>query len=687
MSSGKHRVWIVLLILFLGLVVFLAKISLDQIEKNTRRSYAEALSVVLETSHESITSWIVQNKSYIRELASDTYVVENVIKLLEEVPERDSLLQNPGQTNLRNYFSIKRNVRRDLGFFVISKENISLGSMRNINLGTKNLIAQKRPGLLKKVFSGETVFIPPMVSDVLLFDSRNKPTQNLPTMFFASPVINSRGKIIAALTIRLNPESNFTRLTQVGRIGKTGETYAFDKHALLISNSRFDNSLINTGLIIPGDKSILSIRILDPGRNLLKEPADDYQRQNLPLTFMAERATKGLSGSNTLGYRDYRGVVVIGAWLWDSENDYGLSTEIDMDEALNNFYITRRFIISLISITILLSLSLSGTTLWLWGRANRFLTQSKYTNDLLEMSKIEAGSVYVHNDIFDLYSSIENIKEMTGLMVKSKGLEFNMSLHKDVPRYIISDERKIRLILLNIISNALKYTDKGYIKLNVKSENAESDIIDGVILSFEIEDTGSGIPESGQKEIPEAFAQSDSGDDIIKEAGHNAPDIIKFVSLLGGEISVKSLLKKGSVFIFSLPVIALSVKSFRSQTQVNKNAGYSGLIRKTYTESEIPDSIQKPPGVQYNFDEKSGTLADSSEVNAMALTVPDFKNIPEGLIDELANASKSFDLKTVHIVIEKIRHKNLETGNLLYELAKSFRYDKILDLVKNCTRQ
>ena len=171
-------------------------------------------------------------------------------------------------------------------------------------------------------------------------------------MFAISPIRDTEDAIIAALAVRLDPREDFTRITQLGRIGESGETYAFDRAGLLITESRFDDQLESIGRITPGGRGILMIRIADPGGNLIENYQSPLAPDELPLTVMATSATSGNAGSNVEGYRDYRGVEVFGAWLWSDELGFGLATEIDSGEALAPYYRTRTVVIWLVSITI-----------------------------------------------------------------------------------------------------------------------------------------------------------------------------------------------------------------------------------------------------------------------------------------------------------------------------------------------
>ena len=195
-------------------------------------------------------------------------------------------------------------------------------------------------------------------------------------MFFAAPIKNKEGKIIAVVTQRVDPAMDFTRLIQLGRIGKSGETYAFGRYGKLLSESRFDEDLRKAGLIGEDEKSILAVSVRNPGGDMTKGFSPSIPRYQQPLTLMAQQATKGKSGLNVAGYRDYRGVPVYGAWLWDDKLEIGLTTEIDEADALGPYYTTSTVILTVLGITVLLALGSLVFAVVIEERASRALQKS-----------------------------------------------------------------------------------------------------------------------------------------------------------------------------------------------------------------------------------------------------------------------------------------------------------------------
>jgi hypothetical protein len=162
-------------------------------------------------------------------------------------------------------------------------------------------------------------------------------------MFVLAPIRGDDGKVSAALGFRMRPERTFTRVLNVARFGQTGETYAFDRTGLLLSQSRFDDDLKRIGLIadMPHTRSTLSLELRDPGVDMTTGSRPRKLRSEQPLTREVAAAVHGGSGVDVDGDRDYRGVPVIGAWTWLPEYGFGVITKVDLADAYRPLAILR----------------------------------------------------------------------------------------------------------------------------------------------------------------------------------------------------------------------------------------------------------------------------------------------------------------------------------------------------------
>ena len=166
-------------------------------------------------------------------------------------------------------------------------------------------------------------------------------------------------------------------------------------------------------------------------------------------------------------------------------------------------------------------------------------------NDVLEMSKIEAGRVQLHPDTFDFYHFIADIENMLRMRTEMEGLRFTCHIDQDVPRRICADEGKIRQILINMLSNAVKFTPEGTIKLRVQTAPAPEGRTG---IAVEVEDTGVGIAPDELPRVFDHFEQTDSGRRQGEGTGLGMPISRKYARMLDGDITVVSELGQGSTF-------------------------------------------------------------------------------------------------------------------------------------------
>ena len=295
-------------------------------KKGIRKDLSNSLRTVLNTTEQNLLMWIKAEEAIIKSWSLNNELIS------QEVQLHDDLVSSPVTLKLRKHFKPILESEGYKGFFIITPEYINIGSMRDANLGDESLIDKS---LLERAFRGETFLTLPQESDVPLLNSAGKMVENYPTMFLVSPFKDNIGDVIAVMTFRIDPNLEFSKQLSLGKIGNTGETYAFNENAQLLSSIRFEDKLKEVGIVDKDKTSILELKIHNPGVNLVEDNntlnANNYNDK--PLTYMAQSATKGESGINLMGYLDYRGVNVIGAWKWNSEYNFGLATEIEFKEA------------------------------------------------------------------------------------------------------------------------------------------------------------------------------------------------------------------------------------------------------------------------------------------------------------------------------------------------------------------
>ena len=169
-------------------------------------------------------------------------------------------------------------------------------------------------------------------------------------------------------------------------------------------------------------------------------------------------------------------------------------------------------------------------------------------NDILDMSKIEAGKLTLMPVNFDFHVFLDNIKSMIMFITDKKGLEFKFETIGEIPRYLYGDDIRMRQIIANLGGNAVKYTARGYVALRIRAADDK--------LFFEIEDTGSGINKEELSRIFIAFEQLDTKENRANIGTGLGLSICKsYVEMMGGKITVESEPGKGTTFIVEIPAV------------------------------------------------------------------------------------------------------------------------------------
>lgn len=168
-------------------------------------------------------------------------------------------------------------------------------------------------------------------------------------------------------------------------------------------------------------------------------------------------------------------------------------------------------------------------------------------NDILDLSKIEAGKVELEQTDFDLREVLEFVMRTFNIQADKKGLFLNIDMDADIPQYLIGDPFRLRQVLFNLIGNAMKFTEKGGITIKTTLHDR-----DEIMIGFAVSDTGIGIPKDKQDTIFENFSQAD-GSTTRKYGGTGLGLAIckQLVELMAGEIRVESEVGKGSIFSFT----------------------------------------------------------------------------------------------------------------------------------------
>jgi len=325
-----NRIGISVLILSILIAILLMLTVLDTIKTRTLENIESSLQSVLRTAEEGISIMILEELDDLSSTTQD--------KLLPVYIEMANNTQNSDE--LKKYIDRSKVELLSSAHAIVSNELELIYT--NTSAESFDLENESLRRAVQSSLTGRANFVPPF----------NKDT---PTIFYTVPVFTPNKKVSGVLIKAEDPKRNFTRITQAGRIGDSGETYAFDKEGWMLTQSRFESALVEIGLLAPNTSSILNIQLIDPGVDLTRaNRLNSNDGEDLSLTLMAQSAVQGSFDVNTQGYRDYRGVEVFGAWLWNETYQFGLTTEIDVMDGLSSYYAFQRGMTS----TVLIALAL-----------------------------------------------------------------------------------------------------------------------------------------------------------------------------------------------------------------------------------------------------------------------------------------------------------------------------------------
>jgi PAS domain S-box-containing protein len=225
--------------------------------------------------------------------------------------------------------------------------------------------------------AGETIMTPPMRGGAAR--SAESPSERdkraKPMIVFAAPVQDAYGTPYGLIAQRREALEDFSAILETGRIGHSGETYAFNSDAVMVSRSRFREELVDLGMLEAGQTAVLGVPLRVPAAK--HDPRDRGARETGPLTRMAQSALAGRPGVDLSGYLDYRGELVLGAWTFDHETGLGIATEINAEEALEPARTLGMTLGGILVLTLALTTGATSLTLILGERTSRILTRAK----------------------------------------------------------------------------------------------------------------------------------------------------------------------------------------------------------------------------------------------------------------------------------------------------------------------
>jgi len=312
-------------------------------------------------------------------------------------------------------------------------------------------------------------------------------------------------------------------------------------------------------------------------------------------------------------------------------------------------------------------------------------------NDILDVSKIEAGKLTINNSEFDLLPVIEGVIDLLGEQAYGKNIELAYFISPDVPDRINSDPIRIRQILINLINNAIKFTNRGYVVLSVTAPKTDPKI-DQVTLSFEVHDSGSGIPLDAQKTLFKAFTQVD-GSSTREHGGTGLGLTIckRLAHLMNGEVGLRSKHGKGSTFWTTVQVQTVENCNLRAAIPNNLSILLLGssLTLNRYYEKQLQD-WGLTPVITNTLNQLLSSIEENNSFSMVAIDSDMIYHKPEHPLGMLAviKAIRSTSKSSIIIYgsnkqLEPLR--NIDLGRYIYILPKPLKHSMILDTIIELT--
>ncbi|MCF6764366.1 ATP-binding protein [Thiotrichales bacterium 19S3-7] len=306
-------------------------------------------------------------------------------------------------------------------------------------------------------------------------------------------------------------------------------------------------------------------------------------------------------------------------------------------------------------------------------------------NDILDFSKIESGKLELEVSTFNIYESIEEIIILMRPVTLDKSLNLLIDIHPDVPEYVMGDNLRFKQILMNLVSNAIKFTEKGDVVVTAKYKTED---YAHYYLHFEIKDSGVGISDRQQDRLFRAFTQADSS--TSRRYGGTGLGLVICKSLIekmDGEIGFKSGLGEGSTFWFTIKLKKISQAELVKDREHLK--GKNVVVRYDDETSKLAlNHILEYWQAKTEYISKDEALIDyvADSQNKIDVILLDYSYLPDApllrksLLDDIENFTDSPIILLLNMDDNIARHY-AESANIRYYLVKPYKRSQLYDMI------
>lgn len=349
------------------------------VESALRQQRMDDLGCVVDATAAALRNWYKSQTQVLKVVSEDTELQALLPGVLEsahvEYPGAAPSVSAGDQEAVHRLLTPIERICDYRGYWLVSPAGAVIASDQRPAIG--QTIYGYALEIVQQALRGEVVVSRPFKNPLLEAGPGGELVPHQPLMLAAAPVRSANGPVCGVIAFLMAPERGFSRILNAAHTGRTGEVYAFSSQGLLLSQSLFDDQLKQIGLLPdePRSRSILQVELRDPQVDLTAGESSPTRRSEQPLTRLAREAVTGEDGVDADGYRDYRGVPVVGAWRWIAEYDLGVAAEIDADEVFAPVAVARRAYWTLMTLLALCALLVHVAMLYL-ARQQRALQQA-----------------------------------------------------------------------------------------------------------------------------------------------------------------------------------------------------------------------------------------------------------------------------------------------------------------------
>ena len=333
LPASRKRLWQLLLPLAIAALIAAGIWIHNRVGDALHHIVSENLQAILETNITTLEFWLEDERANAVSWAEEKHLRAITRKLNAQASSPGAIRAAPEQALLRELLEPLVDTDDYLGFAIVDTTGLILAASEDRVTGERLTAAGQ--ARLAHVFERQSAWIAPTWYGQHLESEAVQEDTTL--MSVAASINDDNGRPLAALLLYIPPEKDFTRILSIARIGASGDTYAFDASGRMLSDTRHLDELKAAGILpdAPTVRAVLRIQLRDPGGNLLRGYSNDTPMAGRPLTRLIAAAVSDDSRRHVVleRYRDYRGVLVVGAARWLPGLDFGVATEVDAAEA------------------------------------------------------------------------------------------------------------------------------------------------------------------------------------------------------------------------------------------------------------------------------------------------------------------------------------------------------------------